>query len=917
MRLLPFAVSLPKERLSRRLLFWILLISSAFTLVITATQLFMDYKQDINHLDQTLNQIEKTMLPSIGIATWNYDTDLLRTILTGINSQDNIKAVLVLNKDGSVLMQTGNSHVANRVDRNYPISINNQTDNSANREQIGTLVVVASLERIYAQLMDKALTLLITQGIKTFFMSICILILVERLIIRHLKDMGQWANNTGLDNLDRPLLLLRHTAHDHDILDQLADAINAMRTSILDALRQRTEAELAERTSQALLHSVADNTPAIIYIKDTDGRYLLVNQQFLKVFGASMDEVIGHTESEVFGERTGGGLSANEQQVLLNKHSITFEECIHYGGEEHHYNVVISPIFDEQGDVIQTSVVASDITSMIQKSQIIAELYENLERKVQERTRQLLEAKEEAEIATKAKSQFLAKMSHEIRTPMSGVLGMSELLADMGLTPEQKKCNDVIYSSGQTLLTIINDILDYSKIEAGKMELEHIPFNLEQVIVDVLQIFRMKCYDKQITLVADISPQLPAQITGDPTRLRQILFNLVSNALKFTAHGAIVINADAVDDTIIRLVVKDTGIGLSPSVKDTLFTAFAQADPSITRNYGGTGLGLTICKQLVTLMGGDMGVDSIPGEGSSFWVRLPLNTSGVSVGAENDNLLTGKRVLLISASTVYGRTMGKMASACGMTMDCLDPHGNLPTYLRQHSADYDLVLYDVDHVSHDDMTLARLAEETAALDLTLTVLTSNTPSARETLSHATHTSVAAKPLARSEFATLVTRLIGHIVVESGKPDVSARPTPVPSPDKPLRILVVDDNEINRMVIGGMLKKCRQTAVYAENGLEAVNIIKSSAEVFDIVFMDCEMPVMDGYSATRTIRDWEHHTHRPHMLIIALTAHVMPEQAAYCKENGMDEYMVKPINFSLLQNTLSRIMASAPAADTPH
>ena len=904
--------SISKERLSRRLLFWIILISSAFTLVATATQLFMDYKKDINHLNDTLTEVETTILPSVGIATWNYDKTLLNTILTGIDAQDNIDAVMVLNKDGSELMKVGNDNVASRVEKSYPIMITSQNDYADDSPQeIGTLVVVASLEYIYSQLIDKAFTLLITQGIKTFFMSICILILVERLIITHLNELGRWASNISLYNLDKPLILHRKSS-EKDILNHLTDTINNMRVGILVALKKREEAEAAEKTSQALLHSVADNTPAIIYIKDIQGRYLLVNQQFLKVFNTSLEKVIGKTDADFFDQRVGGGLNKNEQLVLRNKHSIIFEQCISYDGEEHHYNVVISPIFDEQGEVIQTSAVASDITSMIQKSNIIAELYESLERKVQERTHQLLEAKKEAEVATLAKSQFLAKMSHEIRTPMSGVLGMSELLADMSLTPEQKKCNDIIYSSGQTLLTVINDILDYSKIEAGKMELECISFSIEQTILDVLHVFRMRCYQKHLTLIADISPKVPDFVMGDPTRFKQILFNLIGNAIKFTEHGSIVVivelGTDKVDE--INVIVKDTGVGMTAEVKNKLFTAFSQADSSITRTYGGTGLGLTICKQLALLMGGDIGIDSEDGKGSAFWVTLHLPQDHLAiVNHEAQQLLSNKRILFIDASDMYRTVIKKIANDAHIYLDAFESVTAAIEACHQqqaNSAVYDLVLCDGEIPANDHVLLSSHFVNTSTK---LVLMTAGSLPKKEAAYSSQYAQMVSKPLAGSEFSAVLLMVFGLVKVPVPKLELPQQLADSSAmTEQKLRILVVDDNAVNRMVMAGMLKKCQQTASYAENGLEAVNMISATAARFDVVFMDCEMPIMDGYTATKKIREWEVVSNQNRMFIVALTAHALPEQALLCKENGMDEYMVKPINLHALEDTLAVALA---------
>jgi PAS domain S-box-containing protein len=900
--------SITKERLSRRLLFWIILISSAFTLVTTATQLFMDYKKDIEHLNGTLTEVEKTILPSVGIATWNYDKTLLNTILTGIDAQDNIDAVMVLNKDGSVLMKIGNDHIESRVEKSYPIIVTSQSDYADDQPQeIGILVVVASLEHIYSQLIDKAFTLLITQGIKTFFMSICILILVERLIITHLNELGRWASNISLDNLDRPLILHRKSS-EKDILSHLTDTINNMRMGILEALKKREQAEAAEKTSQALLHSVADNTPAIIYIKDIQGRYLLVNQQFLKVFNTSLEKVIGKSDADFFDQRVGGGLNKNEQLVLRNKHSIIFEECISYDGEEHHYNVVISPIFDEQGEVIQTSAVASDITSMIQKSNIIAELYESLEHKVQERTHQLLEAKKEAEVATLAKSQFLAKMSHEIRTPMSGVLGMSELLADMTLTPEQKKCNDIIYSSGQTLLTVINDILDYSKIEAGKMELESISFSIEQTILEVLHVFRVRCYQKHLTLIADISPKVPDFVIGDPTRFKQILFNLIGNAIKFTDQGSIVVivelGTDKADE--INLIVKDTGVGMTAEVKNKLFTAFSQADSSITRTYGGTGLGLTICKQLALLMGGDIGIDSDEGKGSAFWVTLHLpQDHHAIINHEAQHLLHNKRILLIDASDTYRTVIKKIAREVHVHLDTFDSVTAAIDASHQQQS-YDLILCDGEIPANDHALLSSHFVDTPTK---LMLMTAGSLPKIDATHNNKYTQMMSKPLAASEFCAVLLKAFDLVKEPQPKLEQPQQLTDLNAKtEQKLRILVVDDNAVNRMVMAGMLKKRQQTASYAENGLDAVNMIAASDVLFDVVFMDCEMPIMDGYTATKKIREWELASNNSRMLIVALTAHALPEQAQICKDNGMDEYMVKPINLRTLEDILAVALA---------
>lgn len=385
--------------------------------------------------------------------------------------------------------------------------------------------------------------------------------------------------------------------------------------------------------------------------------------------------------------------------------------------------------------------------------------------------KRLVEDKHLARMEAKAKSEFLAKMSHEIRTPMNGVLGMSELLRDMNLSAEQKHCNDLIYSSGSALLAVINDILDVSKIDAGKMHLDNIPFNIESVVSEVTQLFRLRAIEKNVNLVTNIDPSVTSVLLGDPSRVRQILINLVGNALKFTDEGEIVLElAPAQRTGLLRLSVRDTGVGISSQAQVNLFEPFTQADNSTSRQYGGTGLGLNICRQLAQLMGGDIGVYSEQGKGSTFWVTLELSP-------------------------------------------CTD-------------------------------------------------------------------------------------LLSPDVVE---PEVA----PLPE----LKILVAEDNMINQLVLRGMLKKLGQQASFVCNGKEALEAFSKSTSngCFDLIFMDCEMPEMDGYEATARIRELEQLAQQRPTKIIALTAHAMDEERRRCESCGMNDFLTKPLS---VQALAAKLRASA-------
>jgi PAS domain S-box-containing protein len=639
---------------------------------------------------------------------------------------------------------------------------------------------------------------------------------------------------------------------------------------------------------------------------DREGRHLAHSRRWLRYLGVEDPSVVGRTLDEVWPGMPGRYRQVFERALSGEVVSEPEDALEREDGTRVFLRWTVHPWRDARGGVAGVVLAVQSIDVLVRARQAALE-------------------------ASRLKSEFVANMSHEIRTPMNGIIGMTRLLLDTGLTPEQREYAEVIDHSGRALLEIINDILDFSKIEAGRVDLEDVDFDLRRAVREVLGSFAEAAQGKGLELLCLIRHDVPSALRGDPGRLRQVLTNLVGNAVKFTERGEVVLRVtldeSGEDAAVVRFEVRDTGIGIGPDLKSRLFQSFVQADGSASRRYGGTGLGLAISKRLVSLMGGVIDVQSRPGRGSTFWftVRLERQTPEGASAVVPPTRLAGRRVLVVDDNATNRQILGQQLGYWGLRTTAVESGARALASLREAAASgpgYDLAILDMNMPEMDGLDLARtIKEEPSLAGVKLVLLTSF--GRRGHGAEAARIGISAyltKPVDEADLYDCLVEVLGEGTRARAPHLVTRHTLRELRPPAGACVLVAEDNEVNQKVAVRILEKLGWRVEVAENGREALEACARTA--YDAVLMDCQMPGMDGYEATRRIREREKQGER--LPIIAMTASAMKGDREKCLEAGMDDYVSKPVTPEGLEATLRRwvrppaapALATAPGTTTP-
>ena len=763
-----------------------------------------------------------------------------------------------------------------------------------NGEAVGTIYLEADLSDLHDQLRQ---LLLIDFAVLLSSLGIAFLLSyrLQRVISDPIRELAVTASLVTV----RENYSIRATKTTHDEIGVLFDQFNGMldRIQQRDAALQKAHDGLEKRVEErtAYLNALIENSPLAIMVLDPDQKVQLCNPAFEMLFQYSRQELLGNPVDTLLAD---GDLLVEVREIFRQARSSTPV-------------TVLTRRKRKDQSLVDVELHA---VGLLVNSELVGSMFIYQDISVRKRAEAAMQkAKEEAEAASRAKSEFLANMSHEIRTPMNGILGMTELVLDTELDSEQRGYLNMAKMSADSLLSLINDILDYSKIEAGKLEVDAIDFNLSDTLGDTMKTLSLRAHQKGLEIASDIHPGVPNLLVGDPGRLRQVIVNLVGNAIKFTEKGEVAVFVQvewrAEDEIELHFIFSDTGIGIPAGKQAAIFEAFTQADGSMTRTYGGTGLGLTICARLVELMRGKIWVESEVNQGSRFHftARFGLQRTRVpGTVAKDPEVLHGMRILVVDDNATNRAILLKMLAAWHAIPTAVESGARAITTLQEAQGLgrlYPIILLDAQMPEMDGFALAECIKRNPVWK-TATVMMLSSAGQHGDAKRCRDLGVCAyltKPVRRAELLDAILKALGGRAAEETTPDLVTRHSLRESKSR-YRILLAEDNSVNQVLALRLLEKRGHTVKVAGNGREAVSALQNGS--FDLVLMDVQMPEMDGFEATAAIRRQEKISGN-HLFVVAVTAHAMVGDKERCLEAGMDDYITKPIRPTELDEVLER------------
>ncbi len=763
-------------------------------------------------------------------------------------------------------------------------------------ETIGRIYLEADLADVHARLLR-----IVAVDAVTVIVSLWIAFLLSyrlhRVISEPIRELAETASLSAREDYS-----IRAQKWSNDEIGQLCDQFNGMleriqqRDLAVNKVHDELEQRVAERT--AYLNAVLENSPLAIMVVDTQRRLQLCNPAFEEMFQYPKSEILGKPidgmfipGSQVEQAHHAASTSKREGEAVTIVTQRTRRDGTQVDVEGHGGALLVN------GQVVGSMVFYQEISMRLRAE------------------RAMQQAKEQAEAASRAKSEFLANMSHEIRTPINGIMGMTELVLDTQLDSEQREYLQMAKVSADALLTLINDILDFSKIEAGKLEIDSLRFSLNDTVNDTLKSLSVRAHQKGLELAYEMQPEVPDSLLGDPGRLRQIIVNLVGNAVKFTEHGEVsvrvAVESQGASEIELHFTIADTGIGIALEKQATIFEAFTQADGSMTRTYGGTGLGLTISSRLVQCMGGKIWVASELGKGSQFHFTAKF---GVLAGVPEKNVtrdplqLRDMNVLVVDDNETNRRILEKMLSGWKAKPVGAASGAEAINTLRDAQMlgrSFPLILLDAQMPMMDGFALVECIKRNPEWDIA-TIMMLSSAGQRGDARRCRELGVAAyltKPVRSTELLEAILVALGREAPRPENPAALVTRHTLRETHARLKILLVEDNPVNQLLAVRLLEKRGHVVTVAGNGQEALAAVERAT--FDLVFMDVQMPVMDGFQATGAIREREK-IFGGHLKIVAMTAHAMVSDQQRCIAAGMDDYLSKPLRQDALDEMLRKV-----------